>query len=117
MPSFDGAPKPFERVRLFDHRRSAKHRALGRKQPRCGASALHEDRVFRAPRERLEAECSRAGEKIEHPRSRQLPGQPVEERLAHPVRRWANARGDRQLSPLPLAADNAHRSGLFADSG
>src|SRR5919197_2669260 len=75
----------------------------------CRAIGLDHHDARRAARSRLEAEGAGAGEKIEATLAVEPLSQPVEERLAHAVGRWAQARarGDANAPAAILARDDA----------
>ena len=80
--------------------------------PRRGARrVVHERRRRGAARQRLDAQCTRPGVQVEHPRARHAVAENGEERLAHPVRRGACGVARRRLQPAPAVATGDHAHG------
>ena len=79
------------------------------------AALLDHHHAPRAARSRLEAERAAAREEIEATQTLQPLSQPVEERLAHPVRRGTQAGelGHRQAPPAMAAGDDSDLSFLI----
>ena len=75
--------------------------------------AVDRNRQRRAARQRLERQRAGAGVEIERRGARQVLAEPVEERLAHAVRRGTQAGGrdDGNLPAAMPAADDANQMG------
>src|SRR5690606_21291673 len=67
----------------------------------------------------FEEQGAAAGEQVQHPRARHVGGQPVEQGLAHPVRRRAQAGavGEAEATAAPVAGDDAQLAGAAVGSG
>ena len=84
--------------------------AVSRSSAAAAAVRFHQRRRGRAARQRLDAQRAAAGEQVQHPHAGDVRRQPVEQRLAHAVRRGPQARRIRkgQLPAAQAAADDAH---------
>ena len=71
---------------------------------------LHQAYLFGTARSRLKTQYAGAGKSVHTPPACQVLAEPVEQSLAHAVRRGAQARlvSHRQLGALPQATNNAH---------
>src|SRR4051794_38280576 len=104
-----GAEEP-QSVRAAHFGLAADRLEVGPHRRHGGRRGVHERRLRRAARERLEPERAGAGEQVEYARALDRAAEDREQRLAHAVRRGADrgaARGG-QTPAAPAAGDDPH---------